>query len=115
MDALLGLLGVGALVWFVSDSLAARERLLARARAACDEAGVQFLDDSVSVARMRLGWGPAGLRLLRHYRFEFSTRGDDRCRGSATMLGRDVEFLRLELPQGAVIVGTGTDAVTRIH
>ena len=43
----------GALLW--ADSLKARERAVKAGRSACERYQLQFLDDTVSFARMRLG------------------------------------------------------------
>jgi hypothetical protein len=58
---------------------------------------LQFLDDTVAFARLRLGRDDAGrLRLRRTYGFEFSDTGDNRRQGAIVMLGARVESLQLE-------------------
>ncbi len=88
-------------VWFVSDSLKARETAYAAARRACEGAGVQFLDDTVSQSRLSLARNAEGRMLFeRHFRFEFSTTGDDRQQGRVRLLGgrvQDVNLARLWL------------------
>jgi len=89
----------------IAAHLAARERMLARARAACGQMGVQLLDDTVVQRRVRPARTPAGrLCLRREFRFEFSTTGTDRRAGDAVLLGGRVQMLRLDLPDGAVIL-----------
>jgi hypothetical protein len=89
---------------------AMRSRELARAAAlrACRNAGLQLLDDTVELVRLRLRRDPQGrLGPFREYRFEFTADGAVRFRGTLTMQGRRV--LHLEL--GTV----GTDHDIRYH
>lgn len=97
---------LAAAAWAAMASLAARETVLARARTACSELGVQLLDDTVALAGLGAARDAHGrLRLRRLYRFEVSVRGDDRIAGTAVLIGRHLEQLRLELPEGAVVMG----------
>jgi len=85
----------GVALWM--DSLRARESAIAAGRAACERYGLQFLDDTVAFARLRLARDAAGrVRLRRTYAFEFSDTGYDRRHGTIVMLGARVEDLRLE-------------------
>lgn len=96
MTELIVLLLLGAAIWFFSDGLKARETAYAAARRACEQAGVQFLDDTVSQSGMRLardGEGHATLERL--FRFEFSTTGDDRQQGRVRLLGGRVQEVNL--------------------
>jgi hypothetical protein len=93
--AVLGLL-VAAL-WLWIDSLRAREHAVAAGRAACKRYDVQLLDETVAVARLRLGRDDEGrLRLRRTYTFEFSDTGNNRRHGAIVMLGARLEDLQLE-------------------
>lgn len=104
MNAWLVLLAIGLLVWFWVDSMHAREVALTRCAALCRELNVQLLDQTVRVARLRLGRAPdGGIRLRRFYAYEFSIDGHDRWYGVVVLLGRRVEYLRMELPDGPVI------------
>ena len=68
----------------------ARERALSAGRAACERYELQFLDDTVSVSRVRLGRDEEGqLRIARTYTFEFTETGNNRRQGSIMMLGHD--------------------------
>ena len=97
----IGLLGAGA--WFWLDSLKAREIGIDAARLACDQAGWQLLDDSVAGQGLRLARDADGrLRLRRSFVFEYSDTGDNRRRGSVTLLGHDVEILSIR-PQLHVV------------
>jgi len=89
------LIAAGAFLW--ADSLRARERALAAGRSACERYRVQFLDDTVAFARMRLARDEEGqLRIARTYTFEFTETGDNRRQGAIVMLGRELVDLRLE-------------------
>ena len=85
----------GALLW--ADSLKARERAVRAGRSACERYQLQFLDDTVSFARMRLGRDEDGqLKISRTYTFEFSDTGNNRRHGAIVMLGGDVSDMHLE-------------------
>jgi len=85
----------GILLW--TDSLRARERAVRAGRSACERYGLQFLDDTVSFARLRLARNQGGeLRIARTYTFEFSDTGNNRRQGAIVMLGAEVHDLHLE-------------------
>jgi hypothetical protein len=85
----------GTYVWL--DSLRARERALSAGRAACERYALQFLDETVSFARLRLARDENGqLCIARTYTFEFSDTGNNRRHGAIVMLGADVQDLQLE-------------------
>ena len=93
--AVLALVGVALFLWV--DSLRARERAVQAGRSACKRYDLQFLDDTVSFARLRLARGEDGqLRFLRTYTFEFSDTGNNRRHGAVVMLGAQVQDLQLE-------------------
>lgn len=80
--------------WFA----ATRAREIARrvGRRACEQADVQFLDDTVELTRVRLRRDERGqIVVYREYRFEFSHDGTDRNHGALAMLGRRVVSLKL--------------------
>jgi hypothetical protein len=89
------LIAAGIFLWL--DSLRARERALKAGRAACERYDLQFLDDTVSFTRMRLGRDEDGqLRIARTYTFEFSDTGNNRRQGAIVMLGGELQDLQLE-------------------
>jgi hypothetical protein len=91
------LLLIGGAVFLWIDSLRARERAVAAGRAACRRYDLQFLDDTVSFARLRLARDEEGqLRIARTYTFEFSDTGNNRRHGAVMMLGARVQDLQLE-------------------
>jgi len=94
MELLIPLALLAALVWFWFDSLSAREVALVAGRRACEQDGLQFLDETVAVSRLRLARNEAGtLCFRREYAFEFSEDGYNRRRGSLTLIGREVVML----------------------
>jgi hypothetical protein len=91
-----------ALVWLAIDGLRAREAAVDAARRACASEGLQFLDDTVMLASMRIvrdGGGRVALRRI--YHFEFSDTGDNRLAGAITLTGASVDELHLEPYQDA--------------
>lgn len=63
-----------------------RERATAHARRLCERHGVQLLDDSVALHRLRMNWRRGALHVMREYRFETSRGGDDRQPASIRLL-----------------------------
>lgn len=92
---LLGLLAAAGWYWYAGMHV--REQAIAAGRRACGETGVQFLDDSVALSRIRLARNGNGqLQLQRDYRFEFSDTGNNRRPGVVRMLGDRVEWIGLD-------------------
>jgi uncharacterized protein DUF3301 len=86
---------VGALLWI--DSLRARERAVEAGRSACERYALQFLDETVSFARLRLARDEEGrLRIVRIYTFEFTETGNNRRNGVIEMLGQHPKDVNLE-------------------
>ena len=94
------LLLAGTAFWV--DSLRAREAALVAGRAACERYDLLLLDDTVAVTRLRLARNEEGrLRVARAYGFEFSDTGNNRRRGSISLLGsraEDISFEPYETP-----------------
>ena len=87
----LWLVGLGAVAWFWWDSLQKREIAVRAARFECERASVQFLDDSVSLSKMRLRRdNNHRARIYREYSFDYSSVGDDRQAGRFYLLGERV-------------------------
>ena len=85
----------GILLWL--DSLRARERAVQAGKTACQRYDLQFLDDTVSFAKLRLARDEAGqLKFSRTYTFEFSDTGNNRRHGAIVMLGGEMQDLQLE-------------------
>ncbi|MBB1088060.1 DUF3301 domain-containing protein [Lysobacter sp. SG-8] len=93
------LLGALGYAWW-NSARAAAERAGQLGRDACRRAGVQWLDQSVHAAGMRLCRHDDGrLGLERTFRFEYSIDGEDRYFGRMTLRGdRLVMFSGPPLP-----------------
>jgi len=97
MWEMIAILFLAAGAWLWVDSLRARERAVQAGRAACERYDLQFLDDTVSFARMRLARDDDGrLRIARTYTFEFSDTGNNRRDGALVMRGGELQDLHLE-------------------
>ncbi|MBW7834801.1 MAG: DUF3301 domain-containing protein [Simplicispira suum] len=91
---IIGAVVLGGLFWLWFESTRVREIAVARARSQCHVHEVQFLDDTVSLATIRLARDEDGhVALRRTYTFEYSDTGNNRQPGNIVMLGRVVQFL----------------------
>ena len=80
-----------ACVWLLWDNLKAREAAVAASRDLCKAEGLQLLDDTVVMQSLRPVRGSGGrLNLKRIYVFEYSDTGNDRHKGSVTLIGDTV-------------------------
>ncbi|CAK0742902.1 DUF3301 domain-containing protein [Gammaproteobacteria bacterium] len=104
-ELLWSLFGMALVAWFFSDSLRARESAIIFSRQACHQAGMQFLDETVALARLGIRFGEQGLAWRRVYHFEYS---DDRMvsschpytrrgKGWVILCGTILEELTLEI------------------
>lgn len=97
MTSLLLLTALAAAGWFWFDSLSALEVARRAGRRVCDEANVQFLDDTVARIGLSLVRDESGRRVLRRtYRFEFSETGNTRREGWLVLMGARVESVAME-------------------
>lgn len=87
----IGLLAIGALVWIWMDAMAARERAVQIGQRLCRDAGVQLLDQSVALQRLRIRRTAGGLALARRYHFDVSMDGADRISGHIDLLGEKLQ------------------------
>jgi len=107
VELLLAIATLFAVVWYWQDSLRSREFALKKCRGLCEEHDVQLLDQSVHVARLRLGkTSRHNLFIRRFYAFEFSIGGVDRHYGVAVVSRDRVEYLSLLHPDGEIIEGS---------
>jgi hypothetical protein len=91
------LIALGATGWYWLDSMRVREHAIAAGRRACDNARVQFLDDTVALTRTRFARNDVGqLQFLREYRFEFSDTGDNRRPGHVRVQGERVISVEMD-------------------
>ncbi len=83
--------------WWIQDQY--RRRAFGLAKQACDRAGVQLLDDSVGLKRVRLRRVRGGFLLERQFSFEFTPSGAARFAGSVVFAGARVQAVDLDLSQ----------------
>lgn len=82
------------IAWFWLDGIKAREIAVAAGQEAAEKYGLQFLDESVAMIKLRAGRDRAGrLQLKRTYGFEVSDTGVERLSCSVTLLGKRVEAI----------------------
>lgn len=87
----------GAIAWLWLDSLRVREAALRHCFLACERIGVQFLDQTVALKRIRLTRNGRGRVIIeRQFGFEFSAKGEDRHSGVAVMQGNRLYSMYLE-------------------
>jgi hypothetical protein len=107
LKILLAIASIFAIVWYWQDSLRSREFALKKCRSLCKEYDVQLLDQSVHVARLRIGKTPnKNYFIRRFYAFEFSIGGVDRHHGVAVVARERMEYLSLLHPDGEIIEGS---------
>lgn len=94
----ISLLCVAVAIWAWMDALDAREHAIRAGHALCREAGVQLLDQTVSLKRVRIGRRDGLPTFLRRYGFEISLDGSDRHRGHLDLSGHRLEAWSLPLP-----------------
>ncbi|MBO9663704.1 DUF3301 domain-containing protein [Dokdonella sp.] len=95
------LLAVALAIWAWMDALRAREFAIRHGRELCREAGVQLLDQSVSLKRLRVARRDGLPSLIRRYQFEVSLDGSDRHRGHLELNGHRLETWSLPLGETA--------------
>ena len=114
VSTLIALAAIGVAMWYWSNSLRTREQALRICADACRQMNVQLLDQTVAVRRLGIGRDGGGrIRLRRDYGFEFSIDGVERYRGHVVLLGRFLEYLQMQHPDGAVIQGPAADPMMR--
>ncbi|KOR31530.1 hypothetical protein TI04_00250 [Achromatium sp. WMS2] len=89
------LIVLALLSWFWLDSVQTKELAIGICQTKCRLAGIQFLDETVAIKKLRIRWGADGLCWSRTYGFEISTDNVNRAAGSITMLGKTLEDLNL--------------------
>jgi hypothetical protein len=90
LEIWLPLLSIAAIAAWWYHALRLRERAIAHARDLCERHGLQLLDDSVALHRLRTSWRHGRLRVTREYRFDTSLGGNDRRAASFTLLGERI-------------------------
>ena len=96
-EALIAVGLIAAVVWLWRESLRAREAATRAGRRICAANDVQFLDETVALARMNLAWN-GRVALVRSYRFDYSTDGADRAAGLVVVLRGTIVHAQLAGP-----------------
>jgi hypothetical protein len=95
---IISILILAALAWLWFDSVKVRELAVRAAKQACIAKGFQFLDETVSIAKLQFARDDDGRLLLRRtYFFEYSDTGVNRRPGSILMLGQQVVAFNIGL------------------
>lgn len=100
------LLLIGAAIALWLRALRAREQAGRLARELCHRAGVQLLDQTVSLRRVGLARVDGRLRLKRRYGFEVSTHGHDRHPGHLDLLGDALRTWSIPVAQTSPVLQT---------
>ena len=114
MEILVILLILAALAswWF---STVSRETAIRFAREACKRLGVQLLDETVSLNKLRLQRNNRGhMGIARWYTFEFSASGIDRRSGSVKLIGDKLLDMHLDVDVEELSTATA-QSTTSIH
>ena len=95
------LLAGASFIWFWMDGLRARELAVRHGMTLCHEAGMQLLDQTVSLRRVRVARRDGLPTVIRRYGFEVSLNGSDRHRGHLDLSGHRLESWSLPLVDNA--------------
>ena len=96
LDELVILLLISLLMRYWYDAMRAREAARYASIQACKDSDVSFLDDTVSLKKLRLKKNKYGqLSVYREYQFDFSSDGYSRYQGSIIMYGKYVSNIDL--------------------
>ncbi len=88
-------IGLIAFSWWHGRGL--KDGALVAVKRYCDEQDLQLLDESLVLSSFRPVLSRNSLFCLRRrYRFEFSATGDERYRGTITLLGKRIQRIQLE-------------------
>lgn len=85
------IMGLVLVVWFWLESMRVNEVARFIGAKICKENNVQFLDDTVHLASVRMGKNSYGqLKLIRKYEFEFTNSELHRYAGELTLAGKQL-------------------------
>jgi len=84
-------------IWYWWDTIGAKEVARQAGLQTCNNADVQFLDDTVSRQRIWLKRNVQGhLSICRQYTFEFTHFGDERYKGEIILHGKIVNHIQMD-------------------
>ena len=82
------------------DSIRSKEIATSHSRDACKKVSVEFLDETVSIKKVRLRRNSLGrLNFYREYQFEFTSTGAHRYKGMVKLLGKYLLDMEMEAYQ----------------
>jgi len=85
----------GFLYWL--GSIRAKELATTHSREACKKVSLEFLDETVSIKKVRLRRNSLGrLVFYREYQFEFTSTGEYRYKGIVKLLGKYLMDIEME-------------------
>lgn len=88
-------LAAGLVYWWHAYGI--KQLALKQAQVYCDKMNLQMLDESIALGRVRWRRDTDGkLAMVRIFRFEFASTGDERYRGEIIMHGRRCQHIELE-------------------
>lgn len=90
------LLALLTAIWFWHDTMKIRELANSVAQHGCVRAQVQFLDGTVSFAKLGVVNTPKGVRFRRVFTFDYSEDGENRMQGFIVFAGSEVLNLGLQ-------------------
>jgi hypothetical protein len=108
---LMPLLALAVIVIFWQEQQASLEHATRLCKRLCEEHGVQWLDQTVSLEGMRLCLAN-GLHWRRRYRFDFSRRGSERWHGRISLLGRRLEWVDMPDETGRRVLQQEGETIT---
>lgn len=86
-----------ALLWYWWDTVRTKEIARLAGLRACQQASVQFLDDTVALKQIRLRRNTRGrMQLRRQYCFEFTSDSEQRYQGCIEMQGQQVRRVEMD-------------------
>jgi len=109
MGTIIALFVLAGIIWFWLDSIKTKELAVSAAYQACYGMQVQFLDQTVSLAKLKLLRNAQGRMILqRIYHFDFSISGEpsiaiQRYHGQVIMQSQSVQHIHLDKPEGLII------------
>lgn len=90
-------IGLLTLFLYWLDSIRSKEIATTKARDACKKVLLEFLDETVSIKKIRLRRNGQGrLMFLRLYQFEFTSTGEHRYKGIVKLLGKQLLDVEME-------------------
>ncbi len=97
MSKVVSLLILGLVAWYWSYSQKMKQLALGASIKRCNEAGVQFLDHSVVMHRIGFRKNASNQwKMIREYRFEFTSTGEHRYVGRVILQGHYLVSTELE-------------------